>query len=138
MASMNQLSRISCLSVLLLFALSFQLSACSDYVAQYSNPLSTTFDRNPRTQLRRCISRSSQMSREADIDKTTWTCCDAPAYYPAHSQLPQHHNTNSVKDDSYDSHYSIDFRSVSLKRPLRQESRIYTQLQTQLFPNIRF
>jgi hypothetical protein len=128
----------SILAMTLTFLFFVDMCVCSEYIVQQLS----LHDRRPIPQLRRCTSRSSQMSREGDIEKATRTCIDAPAYYPVHSQIPTSSQQDCTKvGDFHDSQYAADadvYSSHSRKLPFRQDSRIYTQLQTQLFPDIDF
>jgi hypothetical protein len=103
--------------------------------------------------LRRCVSLSSEMSREADISNSWSASCSPNAYTPVHTLVPRSIRENlSINEDISESSNRPSPPETPRMDDLphlrtecfdgfgspRADRRIYTKIQTKLYPHLRF
>uniref|UniRef100_A0A7S0QGB2 Uncharacterized protein n=1 Tax=Cryptomonas curvata TaxID=233186 RepID=A0A7S0QGB2_9CRYP len=99
----------------------------------------TTEDRQPEFQLKRCISLSSDMNQggQAQQSSLLGVSRPRPIYSPAHSPPPEltkiKRNGASIRIDN-----NVQPLLPNMVQPTISDQHVYTQLQTQLFPQMKF
>ncbi len=93
--------------------------------------------------MRRCISLSAEMAHEADVGgddahgRSHHQSIYSPVHTPAHLELRKDRWSNSETSESRNPS-GLQLSSTGVSSHQREHGEEYTQLQTQLFPLIRF
>jgi hypothetical protein len=100
-----------------------------------------TEDQQPESQLKRCISLSSDMNQggQAQEPSSLGVCRPRPIYSPAHSPPPElARNKRNGTNARFEQSAQPLLPSIAQATPFSEEQHVYTQLQTQLFPQMKF